>query len=117
MFSEDYPDGCDITSKEIEECASSNAIFILCISVGASAESIEFVHHDDLKAKLYIFFPNEFKKGFVYRSLFGTYGYIREDGLFSFKKFKNDSPELPNTILKRAEFCRFDVYRKLKMPS
>ena len=115
VFSEDFPEGADIASKEIEESAASDAVFVLLMSPGSSAESIEFAYQPIIHNKLHVYIPSEYRNGYVYKSLSGKHKLVSEDDLFSLKNFIQYNSELPHKILNRALACRFDKFRKQNM--
>lgn len=115
IFSEDFPEGADIASKEIEESAASDVVFVLSMSPGSSAESIEFAYVDIIHNKLFIYIPSEYRNGYVYKSLSGKHRLVSEHDLFSLKDFIQYNSELPHKVLNRALSCRFDKFRKKNM--
>lgn len=115
VFSEDFSGCSDIVSKELEECAVLDATFLLCMSSGSSAESIEFAHDQLVKSKMNVYIPEEYKNGFVYSALHGHHILIKNDSVFDFDKFKEFDAELPVKILKRANAYRNKKYREKQM--
>jgi hypothetical protein len=114
VLSEDYAGGADLPSKEVEEIEAQDFAIILAITPGASAEAIEFANDPLIRQKIYIYVPNEYKDGYIVRSLSGKHALIREDSLFSMGQLQQNHPELVMKIWKRAIACRDDLYRKRK---
>ncbi len=117
VFSEEYNGCADIVSKELEECAALDATFIMCMSSGSSAESIEFAHDELIKSKLNIYIPDKYMSGFVYKALNAKHRLINEDSLFNLENFKNFDPELPINILTKAIDYRNEKFRRKQMPN
>jgi len=115
FFSEDFLGGGDLASKEIEEVEALDLTIILSITPGASAEAIEFAYLPHIRHKLWVYFPEEYKNGYVFRSLFGRHRLIAADSLFSLKNFEQYDSELAVKIWNRATSCRNNLYRKKKM--
>jgi len=115
IFSEDYQGGADLASKEIEEIEALDMVIILSITAGASAEAIEFAHLPDVRPKLWVYVPIEYKNGYVCRSLFGRHRFIAEDSFFSLGSFRNCDPELAVKLMRRAIVQRNSLYRKEKL--
>lgn len=114
-FSEDYSGGGDIVSKELQEVEALHLSIIIAVSPGSSAEAVEFANDIGIKSKLFVFIPEEYQNGYVFRSLFGRHRLIAEDSLFSLKKLLQNDSDLARKILNRAIDYRFDIYRKKKM--
>jgi hypothetical protein len=115
VFSEEFLGGADLASKEIEEVEALDIIILLSITPGASAEAIEFAYLSHIRHKLWIYLPEEYKSGYVYRSLFGRHRLIAEDSLFSLKKFEQHDPELAIKVINRAIEHRLRKYRRERM--
>ncbi len=113
VFSEELPDRSDLAGKELEEIeAMSDIVIILAVSTGSSAEAIEFAQHHHLKKKIYVYLPEEYNDGYVYRSL-DHKRLIDDRATFSLENLKENDPELnlfKNLIIKTSD-KRADIYR------
>ena len=114
-FSEDYSGGGDLVSKEVEEIEALDLAIILAITPGASAEALEFSLYDHIRPKLFVYVPEEYKNGYIVRSLFGKHRLIARDSFFSLEKLQEHDSDLAIKVLNRAIDYRSDVYRKKKM--
>ena len=115
FLSEDYPEEADLVSKELEEIEALDLAIILAITPGASAEAVEFAHYLHIRPKLYVCVPEEYKNGYIVRSLFGKHRIIGEDSFFSLEKIRQHDSELAIKIKNRAIHCRRNLYRKKEM--
>jgi hypothetical protein len=114
-FSEDYSGAADIVSKEAQEVDTLQLAMIIAISAGASAEAIEFANDNCLDHKLTVFIPEEYKEGYVYRSLSEKHHLIANPTCFSLEKLlKRDDPDLALKMIHSAIDCRFNYYRQVR---
>jgi hypothetical protein len=111
IISEEYEGKLNLASKEILEYASVEMVIILSITPGASGEALDFAHVKDRHEKLYIYYPEEYQKGYVYQSLYWHHRIVNQERVFSLKKFRRDTSDLPIRVLFDA--MNFLVWRKI----
>jgi len=113
IFSEDYSGFADIVSKEKQEIDTLQLAMIMAMSAGSSAEAIEFANDEDLRSKVIVFIPKEYRNGYVYRSLSERHHLIAEPTCFSLKKLKKqDTSDIAVKMLHCAIHHRLDLFRK-----
>lgn len=111
IISEEYKSKINLASKEILEYASVDMVIILSITPGASGEALDFAHVRDRHEKLFIYYPEEYKRGYVYQSLYGHHRIVDEKRIFSLKKFKRGTSDLPMKVLYDA--MNFLIWQKI----
>ncbi len=114
VLSENLPGELDLTLKELDEIYTYDIIFLLIISPGTSGEAIEFAHEENIRSKMWFFFPRDFSEGFVYRSL-KRKRLLVDDSMFDLKEISSYSSVLVLKILDRAYEYRRNEIRKNTM--
>jgi hypothetical protein len=113
-FSEDFSNGGDLVSKEVREIEAFDMAIILAMSPGSSAEAVEFAYYSHIRNKFFVFIPEEYKDGYVFRSI-TRHRLIGPYSLFSLKRIRRYDSELARNVFMQALNFRDDFLRKKKM--
>jgi len=88
--------------ESLLEFTPSSMAIVLTISPGAAGEALDFANIDDIREKLYVYCPSEYKRGYIFQSLRLRHKVLPDERVFSLAKLEQYHEELPHKILKAA---------------
>lgn len=100
---------CDSMEEDVIEASPSelarvfDVLFLVVASPGTSAEAMELALSPAMRGRLYVFVPEEYRKGYLARSLGDRHQMLSGLNYFALEAAKTFGSQLPHKMLKTLE--------------